>query len=81
VSGEGGVVPVGCAEGAMVVDLVGCARCRGEGHTQLEFAPLTHPMSSDGIDYDFTHWAPCPTNGEPILLRVVPTGVPARRSS
>lgn len=43
-------------------DLVGCARCDGDGHPGLTFTKLTHPC------LDFTHWAPCPTNGEPIML-------------
>ncbi len=40
-----------------------CARCGGE-HAVLEFGELSRPTS-----HGHTHWAPCPTNGEPILLR------------
>lgn len=52
--------------------LTGCARCDGEGHDQITFYPLTHPVdpSESGCDKQITHWAPCPTNGEPILMVV-----------
>lgn len=51
-------------------DLNGCARCHGDGHKQLEFRRLTHPMVPLGAPPDkaLTHWALCPTNGEPILM-------------
>lgn len=62
----------------MVVDVNGCARCQSEAHPALQFAPLTHPVEA-GLQADehgaaqeappYTHWAPCPVNGEPILLR------------
>lgn len=54
----------------ITVDLTGCARCHGEGHPQITFQPLTHPFTAEpGVAaYTFTHWAPCPANGEPILL-------------
>ncbi len=58
--------------GPVTVDLVGCARCRGDGHPGLEFLPLAYPVELEGDEPDLTHWAPCPTNGEPILLRVEP---------
>lgn len=54
-----------------MVNLTGCARCLGGGHPQLAFAPLTHPMAAEDGSEPFTHWAPCPANGEPILLRHV----------
>ncbi len=50
------------------MSIVGCARCHGEGHEDVWWQPLTHPMSTS-TDVLFTHWAPCPTNGEPILMR------------
>jgi hypothetical protein len=46
----------------ITIDVVRCARC-GKNHDPLEFAPLTIP-TVDG----WTHWVPCPNNGEPILL-------------
>lgn len=56
--------------------IVGCARCYGEGHTDLLFEPLTHPVDVNDDLGPLTHWAPCPTNGEPILLRTVPEDTP-----
>jgi hypothetical protein len=48
--------------------LKNCARC-GENHDQpIVFQPLTQCVLNDAEDVIYTHWAPCPTNGEPILL-------------
>lgn len=57
----------------ITIDLVGCARCHGEGHPELTFVPLTYPVEiprGDMVEYTltFTHWAPCPNNGEPIMF-------------
>jgi len=52
----------------IMIDLVGCARCDGEGHPGLTFRPLTFPLEQEGAE-PLTHWASCPTNGEPILLK------------
>lgn len=46
--------------------LVNCARCGG-AHNNLTFTPLTQPVSYR-YEPPSTHWAPCPANGEPILL-------------
>ena len=49
--------------------LIYCARCH-EDHSNLEFAKLHHPIEPPE-DYNgdlYTHWAPCPITGEPILL-------------
>jgi hypothetical protein len=48
------------------MDIVGCARCHGDGHKDLVFYKLTHPMVTN--DDVYSHWAECPTNGEPIML-------------
>jgi hypothetical protein len=46
----------------------GCARCHGDGHEDVLWVPLTFPIEdSDGTLW--TYWAPCPTNGQPILMR------------
>lgn len=52
------------------IDLNGCARCDGDGHEQLLFLPLTYPLevSLGEVTVTMTHWAPCPENGEPIML-------------
>lgn len=55
----------------VTIDLKGCARCEGH-HVQLTFQPLTHPVNVYTGQRPLTHWAPCPTNGEPILLVIVP---------
>lgn len=56
-----------------VMDIVGCARCRADGHKQLEFHRFTRPVEVAGSgESPYTHWAICPTTGEPILLRTVP---------
>lgn len=49
---------------AIIVKFVdGCARC-GEDHSYINFKPLTFACG------DYTHWAPCPTNGEPLLMKI-----------
>jgi hypothetical protein len=50
-------------------DQVGCARCYADGHPGITYRPLTFPIRlADG--WKGTHWAPCPTNGEPIIYAV-----------
>lgn len=45
-----------------------CARC-GDDHERLEFEELEQPIGDgDGTSWDY--WAPCPNNGQPVLLRV-----------
>jgi hypothetical protein len=44
-----------------VKELRGCARC-GQVHFNLRFDELTFPCG------EYTHWAQCPSNGEPILM-------------
>jgi hypothetical protein len=61
----------GVRTGDFRINLRGCARCHGEGHENLWFHRLTHPVEI-APDTAFTHWAPCPTNGEPIMLVVSP---------
>lgn len=41
-----------------------CSRCGG-AHHELDFEPLTQPHN------ELTHWAACPVNGQPILLRIL----------
>lgn len=45
----------------------GCVRC-GEEHVDIDFQRLMPPMDVGGVM--FTHWALCPTNQTPILLKV-----------
>lgn len=44
-----------------------CARCK-RNHKNLRFERLTHPVFQ-GKDI-YTHWAPCPRNGQPILMAI-----------
>ncbi|MBF6618819.1 MAG: hypothetical protein ITG02_01130 [Patulibacter sp.] len=46
--------------------LLSCARCGGD-HADVEWQPLERPVLEDGKTVA-THWAPCPTNGQPILM-------------
>jgi hypothetical protein len=50
---------------------INCARC-GLTHEMLDFKELAQPVLDPNITARevalYTHWAPCPTNGEPILL-------------
>lgn len=68
----------------LTIDLEGCARCHDSGHPKLVFTELTHPQRIlfDGGDVvaPFTHWAPCPTNGQPIMLAIVPTPEPSAQT-
>ncbi len=43
-----------------------CARCH-KNHNSLNFTMLTFSFEDD---LGYTHWAKCPTNGEPILMKV-----------
>lgn len=62
----------------ITTSLTGCARCHGEGHADLAFEPLEHPIEHEGVVIG-THWAACPTNGQPILMRIVPPVFACRR--
>jgi len=47
----------------------GCARC-GQDHLNIEFRAMERPVvDPNGIVW--TMWAPCPTTGDPILMRVL----------
>lgn len=50
-----------------VKKLIGCARC-GKTHEGLMFEKLKRPMVEPKAT-TWTHWAACPTNGQPILLQ------------
>lgn len=50
-------------------NITNCTRCGGE-HKEVEFKRLTNSIeNSDGTLW--THWAPCPITGEPILMRYI----------
>lgn len=50
----------------VVTTVVACARC-GKTHVQMLFAKLARQQK------EWTHWALCPTTGEPVMLSSVPT--------
>jgi hypothetical protein len=49
-------------------NVTGCSRC-GEYHKQLVFKKFTNPI--DDTNGKWTHWATCPTTGDPVLMRIV----------
>lgn len=51
-----------------------CARCGGE-HTMQVYYPLTVPLSRKGF-VTHTHFAVCPTTGEPSMIIEPRDGVP-----
>lgn len=50
----------------------GCARC-GEDHEGPIHAPrLERPFTpAEALGASWTHWFPCPKNGQPVLVRVM----------
>lgn len=50
-----------------------CARC-GEDHDDVLVAPLSRPMVDCEGFVVWSHWAACPTNGEPILVKQYESG-------
>jgi hypothetical protein len=51
-----------------ILTIHGCARCHGDGHEDVLWLTLTHPVEVGG--HTLTHWASCPENGQPILMSV-----------
>lgn len=50
----------------------GCARC-GENHTDVLFKRMYRPVQIESSYAGLlllTHFAPCPNNGDPILLMI-----------
>lgn len=47
-----------------------CARCK-RNHKDVRFEVFKHPVIAGPMNNDlYTHWAPCPTNGQPILMAI-----------
>jgi len=55
-----------CKPSLTRINIQNCARCGGD-HEGLEFTPF-HCVG--GIPA-YSHFAPCPANGQPILMKVV----------
>lgn len=51
------------------VDLAICPRCNADGHEGVVFRAFDYPSlcPGDGGQWVVTHWATCPTNGQPIM--------------
>jgi hypothetical protein len=46
--------------------LVHCARC-GATHEDIVFVRFMVPIRAFGVEL-YSHWAKCPTSGDPILM-------------
>lgn len=57
---------------SFTMDMQGCARCHGDGHPGIEFRKFNEPCEIPGLGIGATHWATCPTTGEPILFLALP---------
>lgn len=56
----------------MQVSISNCARC-GEAHDELEARTFARPFApAEAAPITWTHWVPCPTNGDPILITCSP---------
>jgi len=52
---------------AMTCDVVACSRCGGD-HRAVRFEPMARPFApAEAAPIVWSHWAPCPTNGQPIM--------------
>jgi hypothetical protein len=49
---------------SVTTNILCCSRC-GKFHEQLRFTRFSMPGPL------YTHWAPCPENGEPVLMRII----------
>lgn len=53
-----------------VTNIKGCARCGGD-HGEVIASKLSIPFAPpEARPVVWTHWFPCPSNGEPVLLVV-----------
>lgn len=49
------------------ISIDACARC-GDDHEGLAIYRFERPLAAGGVTYD--HWALCPSNDDPILVRI-----------
>lgn len=47
--------------------VIGCARC-GADHEDITPQKLDRPIAPPETSIMWSHWAPCPTNGQPIII-------------
>jgi hypothetical protein len=56
--------------------ITACARCGG-GHEDVIARHRARPFApAEAGGLVWTHWAPCPTSGDPILIMVEPPRAP-----
>lgn len=62
--------------GSLIVKkIISCARC-GDDHLNVLFESLDHPFAPpEAGGLAWTYWAPCPLNGQPILLMAAANSV------
>lgn len=65
--------PDGSHSNPVRTDVRSCARCGGN-HRGLVFEQLERAIEFGGSESPMTHWAPCPANGQPVLLLRVEGG-------
>lgn len=64
-AGDGSVVRM---TPLLIKNIKACARC-GEDHAEVTALPLARQFEPpEAAPIVWTHWAPCPTNGDPILF-------------
>lgn len=54
----------------IITDIKHCARCN-EDHERLEFSKFIQNPIEDSDGTIWNYWALCPTNSEPVLLKVI----------
>ena len=60
----------------MHIRIKNCARC-GEHHVSVEFKLLSRPMAPpEAAPLVWTHFARCPSNGEPVMLAMTDEATP-----
>ncbi len=60
----------------MTCDVVACARC-GDDHRAVRFEPMARPFApAEAAPIVWSHWAPCPANGQPIMWAMKTTALP-----
>lgn len=52
------------------IDITNCARCE-QDHMTLEMKELKRPVNLLGNQGILTHWAMCPVEKDPILIKII----------
>lgn len=51
------------------MNIIRCSRC-GENHNDVEPRKLARQMDPPDCPVIWTHWLPCPTNGDQIMIAI-----------